>query len=322
MRKFTKLMIVALLGVITTGSAVAQEMYELWIAGEQVTSDNATNLSVINGVSGTVSYDHSAKVLTLDNASIESTSNIIGIKSEIPNLKINLVGENAINSASTCLRHYKATEINGAGSIVLTTTSSYIGNVALYMSKAPLTIKDCSVEVVAVGYGIVGHNGQSGENLVIDNATVKAIGTSKGSIVDIESLTLNNCNIITPEGAAFDETLHGVALNGEVLKEQVVIEPNSSSESYALYIAGEQVTSENAGDLSVLDGVDGEVTYDPGANILTLNNATINTGAAIETFIPDLKIILMGVNTIEASVFCLKNHASYIYVSTVNHNIL
>ena len=70
-------------------------------------------------------------------------------------------------------------------------------------------------------YGIAGRDG-SNEKLLIRNATVTAEGKD-GSICDLASLTLEYSNISQPTGAAFDGSLHGVALGGELVKTQVVI---------------------------------------------------------------------------------------------------
>ena len=51
----------------------AQTEYDLTICGTKVTSANCNDLSKINGVSGTVKYDPTTKVLTLQNAVIKST---------------------------------------------------------------------------------------------------------------------------------------------------------------------------------------------------------------------------------------------------------
>ena len=70
-------------------------------------------------------------------------------------------------------------------------------------------------------YGIAGKEGLN-EKLLIRNATVTAEG-EQGSICDLNSLTLEYNNISQPAGAAFDGSLHGVALGGELVKTQVVI---------------------------------------------------------------------------------------------------
>ncbi len=195
--------------------------YDLEIAGEQVSSENSGDLSVIEGVTGSVVYDNDSKTLTLDNANISASEPAVGINNTgVEDLKINLIGSNTIQGG---VRNEVSSEIAGMGSVSITSTES--GMPGIYM-LAPLTIKDCSVEAEGPKWGIAGINGQSGEDLVIDHATVKATGAEVASIVDIPSLTLNGgCVITAPESAAFDEELYGVALNGEIVKEQVVIEP-------------------------------------------------------------------------------------------------
>ncbi|PID88892.1 MAG: hypothetical protein CSB02_00335 [Bacteroidia bacterium] len=199
-------------------------LYNLYVADEQVTSENAANLSVIDGVTGTVNYDHDTKTLTLDNASI---TGVLGVKNEsIEGLKINLVGQNTIISTSdmgACIVHYAATEISGDNNASLMATS--VGNLGIYMFKVPLNIKNCTIETSGSRWGIAGEDA-SGENLIIDNATVKATGPMKGSIADIANLTLlNNTAITAPVGAAFDANLHGVAIADTLVKVQVVMEP-------------------------------------------------------------------------------------------------
>ena len=50
-----------------------------------------------------------------------------------------------------------------------------------------------------------------------------------------------------------------------------------SQETYGIKIAGVDVTSLNCKDLSVIDGVDGKMSYDPETNTLTMEDVTINT---------------------------------------------
>ena len=85
-----------------------------------------------------------------------------------------------------------------------------------------MTIDDCNIKVKSPEYGIAGFNGKT-EKLVIKNANVTAEGTGKGSICDFATLTLSGCKITEPSGAAFDETMHCVALNGEKVTGKVVI---------------------------------------------------------------------------------------------------
>ena len=70
--------------------------------------------------------------------------------------------------------------------------------------------------------------------------------------------------------------------------------------TYALEIAGVQVTSANCSDLSVIDSVSGTVKYDPANKVLTLQGATIqiNTTKAIKSNIDGLTIKVIGTNNL------------------------
>ena len=72
---------------------VQAETYELKICGTAVTSDNCNDLSVIEGVRGTVKYDPDNKVLTLQDATI-SSSDYNAIVSFIDNLTIKVIYRN------------------------------------------------------------------------------------------------------------------------------------------------------------------------------------------------------------------------------------
>ena len=79
-------------------------------------------------------------------------------------------------------------------------------------------------------------------------------------------------------------------------------------EEYDLYLAGTQVTSKNAADLSVIDGVTGNASYDPDKNTLNLNGATIsNTNSTAKCYgiryvgAKDFTISSKGKNTISAA---------------------
>ncbi len=199
--------------------------YPLYIAGIQVDEDNASDLSVIEGVSGTINYDNDTKTLTLDNVTINTTDNMAIKNENITDLEIKLIGNNNLTSENNLTLSLKAnTEINGSGSLMVTTNWDNAAAAAIDISNGSvLTIKDCNVEALSEKYGIAGWT--NGESLVINNAVVKATGTENVSIGAISNLTLINCSITTPEGAAFDEDLNGVALDGSLVTEQVIIEP-------------------------------------------------------------------------------------------------
>ncbi|WP_315326702.1 hypothetical protein [Prevotella pallens] len=62
----------AVLFVSMAQQGMAQDTYNIKIAGVSVTSENCNNLSVIKGVTGKAKYDNDSKTLTLDGATITS----------------------------------------------------------------------------------------------------------------------------------------------------------------------------------------------------------------------------------------------------------
>ena len=270
--------------------AQAQTMYDLEIAGTRVTSNNCDDLTRIDGVSGTVKYDPQSNILTLKDATITSKSGI-AIISEIDGLTIEVIGTNNVETnGNTALRITKPLTITGGGTLNLN-SKSFCG---LNVYKTGLTINDCVVNVKG-DYGIVGYAGED-ETLLIRNATVTAEGRI-GSIFNFASLTLEGCSLAQPAGAVFDPSRKAVVLNGSIVKSKVVIGSLSNME-YDLWIAGKQVTSDNCKDLAEFEGVSGSVIYDPQSNILTLENATIDTTSpnAIDSRIDNLTINLIGTN--------------------------
>jgi|GEM_PF-704072 ribosomal protein L7/L12 len=195
--------------------------YDLSIAGVQVTSDNCNDLTVIDGVTGTVKYNPTTNTLTLDNAAINATAGKFGINGDIDGLTVQVKGTSSVTTQSTALVFYKSATLTGDGTLNAT------GSVAcgIYAIKNDLTIDGLTVNAKGE-YGIAGHDG-SVERLTIKNATVTAEGTN-GSIRDFKDITLDGCAITRPAGAAFDASLMGVALNGQLVKEKVVIEPTGS----------------------------------------------------------------------------------------------
>ena len=279
---------IAMMALPTT--AQAQTEYDLKICGTQVTSDNCGDLSVIDGVEGTVKYDPNTQTLTLKDAKLNAGDNCIW--SEVDGLTIEVSGTNEVNATNgSAIYFYSApATITGGGTLNVNCQT----NCGIYAYETNLTIKDCIVNAKGK-YGIAGRNG-SNEKLLIKNATVRAEG-EQGSICDFKEITLEDCAITQPAGARFDEAKHAVVLNGEVVTSEVKIEPVTE---YGLEICSYRVTSANCGDLSVIDGVEGTVKYDPDSKTLTLEGATITstTTNAIVSHIDGLTIELIGTNSL------------------------
>ena len=287
-------------GAYVSKLVIAPEKPVFKVAGVEVTDANSGNLTTIAGVEGKASYDPETLTLTLDNAII-TTNAVAGIANEsATGLQVKLVGNNTITSASAAgMVIGRQTRIVGDGKLKVTST----GASAILMQGAPLSIEDCSV--VAEGkYGIYADKGDVKEVLTIRTASVEAQGAS-GSIAGLSNLLLDRCIINQPQGAAYDKALKGVAKDGGLVTDRVVID----IEKYGLLIGGIDVTSANYDAIDKLPGVTGSLSYDPAKKILRMVYATIPTDddkvAVHNQSVDGLKIEMTGENAMSGGTGCI-----------------
>ena len=290
---------VALNGKKVTDKVVIEpDSYDVRIAGVDVTSLNCKDLSVIDGVDGKISYNPETNTLTMQDVIIDNVDNGIFINGS-EGLNIEVLGDNSITTENVCITGWASPcKIGGSGTLRLKSAES--AGIYAYDSQAVIV----GIKLYTEGlYGIGGNNGESGEMLALRNAYVEATG-SNGSICDFQNVVLDGCSITQPNGAEFDANVHAVALNGKKVTDKVVIVP-----SYGIKIAGVDVTSLNSKDLSVIDGVDGKISYDTETNTLTMEDVTINAAdieGIVNNNVEDLKIEVVGNNTITSSKACIE----------------
>lgn len=291
---------VVLNGEMVTDKVVIVPSYGIKIAGVDVTALNYEDLSVIDGVDGNMSYDPETKTLTMEDVTINITGEKVGIwNRDVKGLKINLVGNNTITANQAGITIGQPSTISGSGTLRLKSSD----NCGLFLPSS-LSVEGISLYIEGL-WGISGQIFQtSGNELTICNAYVEATGSSC-SICDLQNLVLDGCAITQPNGAEFDAQYHSVLLNGELVTEKVVIEPDS----YGFNIAGVNVTKKNYKDLSVIDGVDGKISYNPETKTLTMEDVTINVAdnsGIWNSSVKGLKIVLVGNNIITSSSSCIK----------------
>ena len=302
---------IAMMALPTT--AQAQTKYNLKICGTQVTSDNCGDLSVIDGVEGTVKYDPDNETLTLDNATIKTSKNsAISINQE---MEIKVVGKCKIDAGDRTAIYstkglYIYSERNELDDQCLDVVS---GDCAIFINHSDLIIENCTVNTKgtgASGVGIAGNHDDDKARLKVRGKYTRVTAEGKeASICDIVEFLLTDCDITQPKRAKYDKKLKGVALDGKLVKTKVVIE---SVHMYGLWIAGRPVHPGNYDDLTVIDGVKGTVSYDPDTKTLTLNGATISASesSGIANDIDGLTIRLIGDNTITSEGYAGMYHVS------------
>ena len=275
------------------------EIYELYIAGTQVTDANCNNLKDITGVTvapgGEFKYYPASKTLTMKGVTVLANNYYYAIWNKgIEGLKIVVSGTNRLEAKTTPLRCEAAVEIEGNGSLTIASDG-----VAVFVNGTTLTISDITLEATGK-WGIIGDKGM----LILKNATVNAKGTA-AAIADLKTLTLKECRIVAPEGGKFDDEKHAVVDSQGNRAKEVKIAP---IKKYELYIAGTQVTDANCNNLKDITGVTvsegGEFKYDPVAKKLTMKGVTVSVGNeenAIWNEIEGLEIVISGSNRLEAT---------------------
>lgn len=282
-------------GATANDVTIQSEVYGIRIDHEYVTKAIANDLNAISAVTGkSVWYNPALNYIHLYDTTIESVDEAI-VNLSMNGLEIHLVGTNTLTTLEETPLYIGAqTTITGdedEGGVL----SVYSDDGNGIVMAADLNITGCTVGAES-GYGsaIKGVNGT--EKLSLDFATVEATGT-EGSICNIGELVIENSDIVQPSGAAFDATLKGVAQNGAIVTDKVVIE----TDFLGLSFCEEKVTKKNYDKLGEIAGVSGKVTYDRETKTLTLEDATIETyNVIVKNYIDGLNMKLAGSNKMKS----------------------
>lgn|GEM_PF-2138936 len=264
--------------VVTDEVVISPIYYTVKICGVKITDENKDDLTVIPGVSGTVSFKPGTKTLKLKDAVVETEGTGI-LNESADGLNIEVEGDCKINTGGDCISFEIPSNIKGAsetemGSLTLNSAKAS----ALLVNTAPnafgwsATIDD--LNLTATGkYGIAGKNGNTNiGSLQISHSYVRAKGTN-GSIINFKSVDLERCELLKPDGAAFDGGT--LKKNGSVVTDEAFI---STYDLYGLYVCGKEVTSKNKDNLaSVSSAIEkGEIRYFPETKTLRLNGVVMD----------------------------------------------
>ena len=171
------LSIVMVIGLLpVTALAADPTVYDIWVDGVQVTSENKDNL-----FSGTVSYDPTTHTLSLNNATLDNdTMSDYGIKTTIPStLKIRLTGTNSITRTDSgggvgiYLNYSNSVEITGDGTLVINVIGKNYDGIS---TGADVKISDKARVIINSKGGL----GIAGRMVEIDGATVDSTGLYAG----------------------------------------------------------------------------------------------------------------------------------------------
>ena len=218
--------------------------YDLMIAGRKVNTTNCNNLSVIDGVSGTLKYAPATNTLTLSDATIHTTAEEtlgLGIKNQIDGLIIYLVGNNTIisdNSGGISNGPKKNLTITGDGKLIVNgSTTGKNGYRYGIFNRGDLTVDGCTLESVG------GLTGLTAGHWKFINCTVQAQGS--GSTGDPYDGTFGwlwdkkpefvGCSITSPAGTYWKKFEDGgydyyslFGADGKVVTERITISKEST----------------------------------------------------------------------------------------------
>lgn len=265
--------------------------YELYVAGIEVTNENAGD--ILNNQ--TVSYDSRTKTLTLNNANIEYDNEVI--RSTIDDLTIRVIGDNVLTSRYAGCIDYQGEHMTIEGYTPSRSTLNFQQNyegttveVGTSFFGGSTLIKNCTVS----GYKFVNVIDTKPVNLEMFRARI-----SVANIEGFDEVKVSNAYIETPVACSYDVT-QKCFMEGSDRVTSLRVEP------YLLSFNGQDVTPSNP--IVTKSGV---VTYNADARILTMNNAVLGELTSGEgfAFYDDMTIKLEGSNTLNAQTAALRFEA-------------
>ena len=253
-------------------TALAEEptVYDIWVDGVQVTSENKDNLC-----GGTVSYDPTTHTLSLNNATLDNdTLSDYGIKTTIPStLTIRLTGTNSITRTDPgggmgiFPNYSNSVEITGDGTLVINVNGNTYDGIS---AGADVKISDKATVIINAEGGL----GIAGRMVEIDGATVDSTGLYAG--IDAHRLKIVNGADVTLKatqdgrnGAYIWKDQEGNGGDIELAASKV----KATSYYPGLYAAGDLTV--NGGEVNCTSTADGAIWAK--GNILIKGGAKVTT---------------------------------------------
>lgn len=215
-------------GVAAKGALVKEKVvmtppvkYGVMVAGVEVTVDNCADLSVIDGVKGTVSYDPATKTLTLKDATIDKPGDDNIYNYGLDGLKIKVLGTNSLTSDhSVGINLKEETTFVGNGTLKI---KGYYYGIGIRRNEVNCTISECKIYIESMA-GIDGNFAKN--DLTIRGAYIE-LDCRNDLISSITNLHLVDCEIKQPKGAVYDTALKAIVVDGVKQTGKLVIEPTT-----------------------------------------------------------------------------------------------
>ena len=299
-----------------TGEVKAGVFDYLYIGDEPVSSWNWDHLKPSCLKSGSISYDHEEHVLTLDNATLEwdktgSDFNVLIYFRYAPyrpkDFTIRLIGDNYLNlnyTQAAIVPDFCSLRIEGSGTLNIHSPAVSYRAMFYVSPHYPVTLACKAVKLVSESdnynniafLGSMSSATREDRKLIIDNTRLE-ITSPEYTFFEMDSIIMNNVELIEPEGAYFDYEQKKIMVGDNKVVPHVVFDVST----YPVKVQGTQVTWKNKGD--VLG--DGTVSYTPESHTLSLKNAHLKGSGDEESCIyskqEEFSINLQGKNTLTAT---------------------
>ena len=213
--------LLSLFTMLLVSVGMQAEDYDLWVAGTQVTSDNASNVLNDNEDVHYIVFDASTNTLTLNNYDEESDYEIVGsyqgafIKNGLANLTINLVGFNRVHCSLFLDKDVSGGEDYTA---TLTTSTNSPGRLILCKDDESVFYSDHKI-VWKNGLATINNGHNSDHNCYEIELTTDYRLSVGGTIIcttngDVVEGTFDNK--VTFDATSNTLTLNGATINGTI----------------------------------------------------------------------------------------------------------
>ena len=232
-------------------------LYNLYVAGTRVTSENASDILG----DGVASYDASSNTLTVNGNITAPDNNTPCIDSSIHNLTINVASAATLTAYEKTIKIQGITTIIGSAKLTVNETKPIINGTeelsAIYAVVNNLNISNADLHVNGDFYCSgdlkITNSTLSVERYIAGGSDIKitnsAVSVTNGSIMGYISCTLTDCYFKTPQGGYYD-----------TLKKRLV-DANGDGVTSVEIVAEKINLMDNASNAEMLNAYNGETVY-------------------------------------------------------------
>ena len=307
MKKLFTSLVLLMIGVVATYA----ENYDLYVAGTQVTSSNASN--IMTGIS----YDAGSKTLTLKNCTFNAGSNVAINNTGIEGLTIKIVGTCSVTSSNDVFVFKKRTVVNGGYHVDATLKAETTGETAaVFWAQSGIDMKIYNLYLTAIGkqyciYGYAYSTEAKYANLTMSCVEMTATVSTgnNGALAGFSSASFFNDAYLVD--GAYNTTKRAVCASSSSTTPLNTVKTRGG-----LYVGGIIVRLEGSStdELSPSGKTAGTIGFNNGTKTLTLDGVTYSSSKRfMDNYkVDDLKVIVKGTNTLSTgSTFCIRSNRSF-----------